>query len=168
MRIRSGQKGTVVDGFTEVTVQVPVERLGDFHVMYGNWLRGDRPPGETQAEMAPLSLVDANATQRLAEWGVQDVEDAQAVWSKMTERARAICHVLMKEPERKFSGAELARLSGVQGGFGFLGGFLSWPAKYCYATGHELLVTYDDERELFWMKPATAQVFSRASEALEN
>jgi hypothetical protein len=166
MKLRSkGQRGVVMDGFTEVTVQVPVGRLADFHVMYGNWLRGEESGGEAAPGTATLSVLDTGANHQLAAWATEDLEDAKTVWSKMTNNARTICSVLMQEPDRTFTGTALAELAGVQGGFGFLGGFLAWPAKYCYATGHEHLVSYDTQRELFWMKPATAEVFAKAREA---
>jgi hypothetical protein len=142
----------------DVTVPVPEDRLADFYALYSRWLSG--------AETTEVQVEEANA--KSVNWS--DTDDdlvlARTVWEKFSERAKALFSTLMDNPEKKYSGEELAELHNIPNGKYGVAGVLAWPGRHSYAVNRWLPCRYEDgpvgASANYWMTSEVAALFRKA------
>lgn len=140
----------------DVTVKVPVERVGEFYSMFGAWLSS--PPAVVEPEGA-----DGDAH---APWVAEDVETAAAVWRKLSETARTLFSTLIDNPGRKYSGDELSEMLRIPNGKHGVAGVLAWPGRHCFAAGRALPWSWEYPEEgapaVYWFTTEIADLFRQA------
>ncbi|WP_067830541.1 DUF6416 domain-containing protein [Actinomadura kijaniata] len=139
----------------DVTVKVPEERLAEFYAMYARWLAG--PEAREEAE--------GSGGRELAEWTAADVDLAEEVWEKFSGTAKTLFSVLIDEPERRFTGDELARMLHIEKGRHGIAGVLGWPGRHCAAVGRHYCWYWehgdDGAPVMYWMTDEVAGLFGR-------
>jgi hypothetical protein len=142
----------------DVTVPVPEERLADFYAMYSRWLSS---PVTTEVEVE-------EANTKSVKWSdtAEDLVLARTVWSKLSDRAKALFTTLMDNPEKKFSGEELAQLHDVPNGKYGVAGVLAWPGRHSAAVNRWIFWGYEDgpvgASANYWMTSEVAALFRKA------
>lgn len=144
----------------DATVKVPEDRLAEFYGMYGRWLSSPDAVAESDDQPAePIKLVGWHDTP-------DDEALAKVVWGKLSKRAKDMFHVLMDNPDKKFSGEALAEQLNIPNGKYGVAGVLAWPGRHSYAVNRHLPVLYEDgpvgESANYWMDSEVAAVFSKA------
>lgn len=114
----------------EVSVKVPEDRLGEFYELVGRWLAGEQVKAGSTAR---------STTTARRKWKNSDdhLPSAREVWTQFSPPAKALFAQLFNNPERKFSGEQLADMLGIPNGKYGVGGVLAWPARYCTALNYE-------------------------------
>jgi hypothetical protein len=159
---------------TDITVPVPDDRTAEFYQFFGLWLAGSlsltsSPSGATESppEIAQATPPDVRP------WGdsEQDVTDAEALWRKYSPRARAMFSLLMDNPDREFTGEEIAQAVNIPNGAHGVAGVQAWPGRYGIAIGRELPSAWREDQDtlqsFYWMPARTAQVFKAARARVE-
>lgn len=145
----------------DVTVPVPEERLADFFGVYSRWL--------SSSETTEVQVEEANA--KSVNWSdtAEDLVLARTVWSKFSDRAKALFATLMEHPEQKFSGEELAQLHDIPNGKYGVAGVLAWPGRHSAAVSRWLPCRYEDgpvgASANYWMTNEVAALFRKARDA---
>jgi hypothetical protein len=144
----------------KISVVIPEERVVDFYDNFTAWLR--RGPLAVEPDLEPDEVLI---------WGVGNYTDraaAEAVWSKLSGRARALFELLARNPGRKHSARELAESLEIPNGMYGVAGVLAWPARHAAVEGYGLPISYEDgapgEGANYWMKQAVAEVFAAVIE----
>ena len=142
----------------EIKVLVPEERVPEFYEMFGRWLAGTdvtNDPGGGQ-------LVEWHNTD-------DDLTLAKVVWGKLSERAQSMFNVLIEQPEKKFSGEQLAADLDIPNGKYGVAGVLAWPGRHCKAVGRYLPVSQEDgavgDSANYWMTTEVAALFNKARDS---
>lgn len=153
----------------DVTVKVPEDRLVEFYGMHAAWLSS--PPGGSvsldvfDAEPQGISPASQDADGRQP-WGEADVALAAKLWSKFSDPAKTLFSKLIDEPDRQFTGEELAEMLNIPNGHSGVAGVLAWPGKYCKKENRELLWKWaypvEDEPVVYWMTPEMAALLREA------
>ncbi len=145
----------------DVSVKVPEERLADFYAMYGRWLSGTEEAAAT----------DEDATAHATYWADTDEDAALAkvVWTKFSDRAKALFSTLMDNPDRKYSGEELAEALEIPNGKYGVAGVLAWPGRHSATVNRYLPVRYEDGPKggsaNYWMTSDVASLFRKVRDA---
>src|SRR5262249_6531104 len=94
----------------DITVKVPEDRVPEFYSMYGAWLNG--------APHVLMSTATRNADSGgdHLPWSDSDGALAAEVWDKFSGVAKRLFSRLIDEPDRRFSGEELASLLDIPNG----------------------------------------------------
>ena len=130
-------------GFLQVSVQVPEERLGDFHQMFGNWLEQTQLQG---VQKAP------------PEWSAADAERVPHMRTLLPKNSAALLDLLCKEGEmdvpllvQRLGLKDPAQLNGVNG----------WVGRISNQFGRKSPITAKliDGRPVWWVKPEVAALF---------
>lgn len=106
----------------------------------------------------------------LAAWGTSadDEKVALLLWGKLSGPAKSIMRVLMSQPEKEFSGEQLAERCGLEKGKFGVAGALGWPGRYSAAMGHKHPVQYredaQDGQARYSMTADVAKLFLAADE----
>jgi len=124
--------------------------------MYGRWLAG------ADVETA----VEDNAAQ-VIEWSdtADDAALAKVVWSKLSDRAKGLFNTLMDNPDKKYSGEDLADMLGIPNGKYGTAGVLAWPGRHSNGVNRHLPVLYEDGPKggsaNYWMTSEIASLFRK-------
>jgi hypothetical protein len=144
----------------DVTVKVPEDRVPEFYSMYGDWLNGSPMSAALPTTAAAKSSDDHEA------WSSADIELAAAVWNKFSAPAQSLFSTLIDEPERRFSGDELAELLEIPNGRHGVAGVLAWPGRHCVKVRRELPWHWEypveGEPVVYWFTPEDAALFRAA------
>jgi len=157
----------------DVTVKVPEDRLVEFYGMHAAWLssppRGSvlRDVGEAKRNPMPQEATpageDADGRQ---EWLAADAALAAKLWNKFSDPAKALFSKLIDEPDRRFTGVELAETLNIPNGHSGVAGVLAWPGKYCKQENRKLLWKWvypvEGEPVVYWMTPEVAALLREA------
>lgn len=157
----------------DVTVKVPEDRLVEFYGMHAAWLSS--PPRALAlsdtldvernhlAQVAPSAVENTDDRQP---WLDADVALAAKLWNKFSGPAKALFSKLIEEPDRQFTGKELAEMLNIPNGHSGVAGVLAWPGKYCKEENRELLWKFaypvEDEPVVYWMTPEMAALLREA------
>jgi hypothetical protein len=151
----------------DVTVKVPEDRIAEFYAMHAAWL------SSTEAQSSALSDIFESRRVTIAS-GAEDVDDrlpwtdtdallAAKLWEKFSNAARALFSTLIDEPNRRFTGEELAEMLSIPNGHSGVAGVLAWPGKWCKQTNRKLLWEWGypvpGEPVVYWMTPELAALF---------
>lgn len=139
----------------EVKVDVPNERLADFYVWFGRWLGGE------------LASALGAAGQAVDDWSGEDVREAVQVYRKLSPTARKLFDLLMDDPERKFSGDDIAEALNLPNGKHAVAGTLAWPGRHSYKVGRRMPIEWQEpssegDVSLYWMSMDCASLFQVA------
>ena len=149
----TSNSGEMVD----VSVKVPVSRVGEFYEMFGRWLRNSD---------AATASASESPTQDQVPWDpAVDLELATAAWAKFPERARAVFGTLLENPGRYFTGDELAELHDIPNGRSGVAGVLAHPGRQLKRIGrrhHFVYSTNDDGTGVYSMTTEMAELFGEA------
>jgi hypothetical protein len=144
----------------DVSIKVPEDRIADFYAMYGRWLAGADPEPANDATAAAVQWADTP----------DDIPLAKVVWAKFSPRAKAMFGTLMDNPERKFSGEDLADLHDIPNGKYGVAGVLAWPGRHCAAVSRVLPCRYEDGPKggsaNYWMESEVASLLRKVRDAV--
>jgi hypothetical protein len=144
----------------DVSVKVPEERIADFYSMLGRWLAG-----------SDLDAANEEATAEVVGWSdtAEDAALAKVVWSKFSARAKGMFSTLMDDPEKRFSGEDLADLLDIPNGKYGVAGVLAWPGRHCLAVNRSVPCRYEDGPKggsaNYWMDSEIASLFRKVRDA---
>lgn len=129
-------------GLMNVTVPVPVERVGDFYRMFARWMGGSVEEVALPEHWRPehwrpglAAHTDADAPER-HRWRADNEDDLAAateVWARLSSGARTLLKELLKDPEREVSVDDLAASLGTDRAV--ITGTLSWPVRIARKKG---------------------------------
>jgi Family of unknown function (DUF6416) len=144
----------------DITVPVPDSRVPEFFQMYGAWLSG-------QAEASsPSGTGNADGDDGRQPWSEADVALVAKLWEKFSDPAKAMFSKLIDEPDRRFTGEELAEMLNIPNGQSGVAGVLAWPGKYCKYEGRKRLWEWrypaDGESVVYWIAPEVAALLRQA------
>ena len=129
----------------EVTVQVPGERLGEFHVMYGEWLQ----QGPNGAGEAPKAVP----------WSGNDKELAKGMQARLPSKAWQLVSILSKEGE--IDEPTLTERLGLTNSPQF-NGVNGWVGRVAFAFGRETPTKWKigpDGVRIWYIDPDVAALF---------
>jgi Family of unknown function (DUF6416) len=135
----------------DITVKVPTARVPEFYEMYGRWLAR---PMRAQATGEPTRP-----------WQKGDDELATEVWSRLSDRAKAVFGLLMQEPGRRHRADVIAESLGIPNGHFGVAGSLAWPGRHAAAVGRQLPVSWEENNDgysVYWMDEPAASLFRAA------
>jgi hypothetical protein len=140
----------------DITVKVPEDRVPEFYSMFGKWLSTPPVP----------DMQEPSSDERHAPWTKEDDELAALVWDKFSETAKSLFSVLIDNPEKRFSGDELAELLSISNGKHGVAGVLAWPGRHCFAFGRTWPWSWDYPAEgapaVYWFTEDVAALFRKA------
>ncbi len=142
----------------DITVPVPDERTAEFYEFFGVWLGGKLSPGQGSTgtyQIPPQTLASVKASQ----WGdgEQDFLDAEALWRKYSPRARKMFGLLIDNPDREYTGEQIAEACDIPNGAHGVAGVLAWPGRHGALIGRELPSSWRadlDTLQSFYSMPA--------------
>lgn len=144
----------------DVSVKVPEERIADFYAMYGRWLAGTDVGAANETDIA--EAIDWSDSP-------DDAALAKVVWSKFSDRAKAMFSTLIDNPEEKYSGVDLADLHDIPNGKYGVAGVLAWPGRHCAAVNRVMPCRYEDGPKggsaNYWMNSEVASLFRKVRDA---
>lgn len=157
----------------DVTVKVPEDRLVEFYQMHAAWLssppRASVLPDVSNAEqnvVAQGATPASEGTDGRQPWLDADVALAAKLWNKFSASAKALFSTLIEEPDRQFTGEELAEMLNIPNGHSGVAGVLAWPGKYCKKENRELLWKWaypvEGEPVVYWIEPEVAALLREA------
>jgi len=155
----------------DVTVKVPADRIADFYAMHAAWLSSSEAQPLVLAdnfELRRTTVLPAGADDAVARqpWIDADALVAAKLWNKFSDRARALFSTLIDEPNRRFTGEELAELLSIPNGHSGVAGVLAWPGKWCKQVNRKLIWEFGypvpGEPVLYWMTIELAALFREA------
>jgi hypothetical protein len=139
----------------DISVKVPEDRLADFYAMYGRWLAGS---DVASADEEIAEVIDWSDTP-------DDETLAKVVWSKFSGRAKGLFSTLMDNPEKKYTGEDLANLHEIPNGKFGTAGVLAWPGRHCAAVNRGMPCRYEDGPKggsaSYWMTSEVASLFRK-------
>lgn len=145
----------------DVTVKVPEARVGEFYTWFGAWLSG--PPEKA----SPPPRKDDSGDNHQP-WTDSDYELAAAVWGKLTDTAKRLFSTLIDEPERRFSGDELAEMLNIPNGRHGVAGVLAWPGRHSFKVDRKWPWRWEYPEEgapvVYSFDPMIAALFRKARE----
>lgn len=153
----------------EITVPVPDARVADFYQFFGQWLAGTLP-GAINAPT--LAEPESSGVERQA-WSSDDLDKAEWLWRKLSKHAKKMFAMLMDEPGREFTGAEIAKAAEIPNGANGVAGVLAWPGRYCWQLERHMPTSWRDGEDpyspsVYWMSPEVAELFRAARSNVEQ
>lgn len=152
----------------DVTVKVPENRVGEFYTMFGNWLNASLAPPPPPPPPPPPSETERvdDSGDNHQPWSESDIELAMEVWGKLTERAKRLFSTLIDEPDRRFTGDELAEMLDIPQGRRAVAGALAWPGRHSFKVDRTWPWRFDYAYEgapvEYWFTPENAALFRKA------
>lgn len=158
-----------------VTVAVPEERVPEFYSWFAAFLAA--PAGSDPATAAPGPRAPRGGPGRhggpghwghfraSTPWGEGDEETAAWLYRKLAPPARELLDLLLDDPDRRWSGNELAAALGLEKGAHGVAGMLAWPGRYSVKLGKSLPIATakrDDGGTDYFLDPTTAALFAAA------
>lgn len=135
-----------------VSVAIPADRVVEFHTEHAAWL----------TKVASHSN-EAPAVTKAVPWTAGDAALARQYWAKLSDTARRLLSVFIVDPEKRFSGSELAARLNIPRGMHGVAGTLAWPKRHAAAMGRFLPVSFQygplGEGSDYWMTAGTAAAF---------
>ena len=143
--------------YQKVEVQVPLDRVAEFHVMFGQWLAD----GQISIGAAPRAVDLTAPAVEVVPFTAAPAETIGQWWSKLTERAKSIFKLLAEEPDTIRVGDEIARRCDIPNGAYGVAGALGWPGRHAIAMALELPLQWDSENNAYSMSRDHAEALKR-------
>jgi hypothetical protein len=130
---------------TEITVTVPDDKVGEFYVVYGQWLQ---------------SVAGQNGKAAI-HWSAADINLAVQVWKKLPANSRQVIAILVGVEE--LDAASLAEDIGLKD-VSQLTGVNGWIGRISNEFGRRTPVKAkaSDKGTAYWMEPGVAELFKKA------
>lgn len=160
----------------DITVPVPDERIAEFYQFFGLWLAGSLSLNPTPSEgtEAPTSSFETPAPAKVTPWGDADSDftDAVTLWQKYSPRARAMFSLLIDNPAKEFTGANIAETCNIPNGAHGVAGVLAWPGRHGAKINRGLPSSWREDPETlesyYWMPKKRAAFFKSVRESAET
>lgn len=161
----------------DITVPVPDERTAEFYQFFGLWLAGalSLPGGISRGSEDRREPADTSRTEaKLEPWGdtQQDLEDAVTLWRKYSKNARAMFSLLIDNPDKEFTGAQIAEAVNIPNGPHGVAGVLAWPGRHGVDVGRKLPTEWREDpntlQSYYWMPAQRAELFKAARAKVEQ
>lgn len=143
-----------------VSLSVPTHLYGDFLETAGEFINSrlhDVQPEGDEATIETIHWLEADYA--------DDLENAIHVYGLLSARGRGLFDLLMDNPDKRFSGDELADILNIPNGRYGTAGTLAWPGRHAQAVGRRLPVYWDRETHTYWMTKEIASLFREARDA---
>lgn len=149
----------------DVTVPVPDERVAEFYKFFGTWLAGEA------SSFSKLSEVPSESHE-VSSWSLNDGDEANILWPKLSPQARAVFGYLMDRPGERHTGREIADAVQISNGASGVAGVLAWPARHCAKLNRALPTEWregeDGSDSVYWMTQEVAELFRETRKAAEH
>ncbi len=165
---------TSTDATSNITIPVPLERTAEFYQFFGLWLAGDLSLPNLGLKGSRSLPEPQEAAADITPWGTGDADlrDATLLWEKFSIRARTMFSLLIDNPQRKFTGEEIAKAANIPNGAHGVAGVLAWPGRHGYTVGRPLPSEWredpDTQESHYWMPKERADLFRAARERVEG
>lgn len=162
-----------MDGWIPVQVSVPQRRLGEFHEMFGRWLRTSKATSEdiqSQSNDAVSTSSQAPGNSREGSWLVGTEEtrlhDAKQVYRQLSPEAQRILDYWLDHHDRRIPASELVKELGFKS-INSIAGTLASFGFQSKKVGRQLpfLWGYSPDGSSYWMEPEVNALFRQAREA---
>lgn len=156
-----------------ITVPVPEERTAEFYEFFGVWLAGKLSPGQGSTGTYQIPPQTVAPVKALLEWGdgERDFRDAKALWRKYSPRARKMFGLLIDNPDREYTGEEIAEACDIPNGAHGVAGVLAWPGRHGRLIRRELPSSWrldpDTLQSVYWMPAKRAEMFKAVRAKVE-
>lgn len=159
----------------DITVPVPDERTAEFYQFFGLWLAGSLSLNQASSEAAEgsVALPETSEPVKLTPWGDDDSDfaDAVALWHKYSPRARAMFSLLIDNPGKEYTGADIAEACNIPNGAHGVAGVLAWPGRHGAKLKRGLPSAWREDPETlesyYWMSEKRAAFFKSVRESAE-
>lgn len=158
----------------DITVPVPDERTAEFYQFFGLWLAGSLSLTATSMEVSqgPTENPGSPAYTSWDDETQDPLDDAVALWQKYSSRARAMFGLLIDNPDKEYTGAEIAETVGIPNGAHGVAGVLAWPGRHAAAIGRGLPTRFRDDPDtlesFYWIPANRAEIFKAARAKVEG
>ncbi|WP_395695570.1 DUF6416 domain-containing protein [Nocardioides sp.] len=160
---------------TDITVPVPDDRTAEFYQFFGLWLAGslDISQGISGAPESPSKAPTINY-EDLPKWGHgdDDFDIAVTLWKKYSPNARKMFSLLIDNPDKEYTGDEIAEAIGLANGAHGVAGVLAWPGRYGYKVGRRLPNDWREDADTlqsyYWMPAERAEMFKEVRAQVEG
>jgi hypothetical protein len=156
----------------QITVAVPEERVPEFYIWFASFLaaEGGPPGGPPWGGRGPRGGPRGRGGPfaEPAAWSAADADQAQWLYGKLAEPARALFDLLIDAPGERRAGNEIAAALGLDKGAHGVAGILAWPGRYSRKLARELPIATEgraDGGTDYYMDPAVAEIFAAARRA---
>lgn len=165
-----------MEQWVQVQVNVPAERLGSFHEMFGRWLQVDVDGSDVRASKQPVGKVGGAGPFQLRDEGwrtgpmEQRLRDAQRLYRSLAPGAQEILDFWIEHPGERIPAEDLARAVGAESSRVIAGrlstfGFKN-EAREPKDGGRGLPFHWTarpaPESSLYWMESDVAELFREA------
>ena len=144
--------------YQQVTVDVPEDRIAEFHAFFARFLAG-RPGRGRRGPRGMRHHPEARA------WSADDADQAAWLYGRLAPPARELFDLLIDAPGERFGGENIAkRLKLAKGAHG-VAGILAWPGRYSRHLGRALPIATEgrtDGGTDYYMEPNVAALFADA------
>lgn len=141
--------------WVRVSLSVPPNLYGDFLKFSGDFINERMGPAEAVA-------TDQESREWLEADHDNDLERAVTVYGRLSDRGRSLFDLLIDNPEKHFTGEELAEILDIPNGKFGTAGTLAWPGRHSQAVDRKLPVSWDGESQAYWMTSDMATLFREA------
>lgn len=133
-----------------VTVAVPEERVPEFYSWFAQFLAaapGSQPEWGHRGPSRGGPRGRGGWGEDVQPWTAEDTRIAEWLYAKLAPPARQLLDTLLAEPDRRFSGNELAEQLGLEKGAHGVAGILAWPGRYCRKLGRPLPIATEKRED---------------------
>lgn len=164
-----------MDGWTQVHVQVPLERLGEFYERHGRWLQSlDAPTGESGEPMRSLTDSAVSSLKRGAAWRTGPEEDrlrdAKALYRSISPSAKRILDYWIDRQGERVKADDLVGDLGFESTRTVSGTLASFTFQNTKGGERGLPFFWEATRDgtYYWMEPDVTALFARAKEEIDR
>lgn len=158
----------------DITVPVPQDRTAEFYQFFGLWLAGSLAANELAHEDLQPRAALADGKPRMLPWGSseQDYVDAERLWKKYSKSARAMFSLLIDNPDKRYTGDQIATEIGIKHGARGVAGLLAWPGRHGAKIGRGLPSEWGHDEDTsegsYWIPADRAEAFKAARAKVEG
>ncbi len=148
-----------------ITVAVPEERVPEFYSWFAQFLAATpgSPPSDGAFRRGGTQHRGRGWDAEVHPWTAEDTRIAEWLYRKLAPPARQLLDTLLAEPDRRFSGNELAEHLGLEKGAHGVAGILAWPGRYCRKLGRPLPIATEKREDGgtdYWVEGAARDLFA--------
>src|SRR5436853_172392 len=110
--------------YQQVTVDVPEERVAEFHAFFARFLAGRGRRGRRGEHRRRRLRSEASG------WSADDADQAAWLYRKLAPPARELFDLLLDAPGERLAGETIATRLGLEKGSHGVAGILAWPGRY--------------------------------------
>src|SRR5205807_1879405 len=156
----------ITTNYQQVTVDVPEDRVAEFHAFFARFLAGRRGRGRRGGSGGQHRGVHPRRWPHQGEaraWSADDADQAAWLYGKLAPPARELFDHLADAPGQRFAGETIAKRLGLEKGAHGVAGILAWPGRYSRHLDRALPIATDgrvDGGTDYYMEPDIARLFA--------